>query len=116
MVPLPLHDRHVALGAVFGDLKGREVVDRIPGRDEDRALRAGAALFDACAREVIRLTGPDRVGFLQGMVTQDVEALPVGSVADAALLTAKGAMVADTRVVKRPEDLLLLTEPGYGAV
>jgi len=116
MVPLPLHDRHLALGAAFGELKGREVVERTPGHDEDRALRTGAGLVDASAREVVRLTGPDRLSFLQGMVTQDVEGLPAGSVADAALLTAKGAMVADARVVKRGDDLLLLTEPGYGAV
>ena len=104
----------MALGATFGELKGREVVEQVPGRDEDRALRAGAALFDASAREVVRVTGPDRVSFLQGMLTQDVEGLPAGSVADAALLTAKGAMVADARVVKRSDDLLLLTEPGFG--
>jgi aminomethyltransferase len=116
MVPLPLHARHVALGAGFGELKDREVVERVPGRDEDGALRSGAGLFDASAREVVRLTGPDRVSFLQGMVTQDVESLPEGSVADAALLTAKGAMVADARVVKRADDFLLLTEPGYGPV
>src|SRR5215468_9402066 len=116
MVPLPLHSRHVALGATFGELKGREVVERVPGRDEDRALRAGVALFDASAREVVRVTGPDRVSFLQGMVTQDVEGLPAGSTADAALLTAKGAMVADARVVKRSDDLLLLAEPGFGPV
>jgi folate-binding protein YgfZ len=115
MVPLPLHTRHLTLGAALGELKGREVVERVSGQDEDQALRAGAALFDASAREVVRLTGPDRVSFLQGMVTQDVEGLAVGAVADAALLTPKGAMVADARVVKRPDDLLLLTEPGYGA-
>jgi folate-binding protein YgfZ len=116
MVPLPLHDRHASLGAAFGELKGREVVERIPGRDEDRALRTGAGLFDASARGVVQLTGLDRVSFLQGMVTQDVEGLAEGAVVDAALLTPKGAMVADARVVKRPDDLLLLTEPGYGPV
>ena len=116
MVPLPLHDRHASLGATFGELKGREVVARIPGRDEDGALRTGAGLFDASAREVVRLAGPDRQSFLQGMVTQDVEGLPVGSVADAALLTPKGAMVADARVVKRPDEFLISTEPGYGPV
>src|SRR5215813_6191174 len=116
MVPLPLHDRHASLGATFGELKGREVVERIPGRDEDRALRTGAALFDASGRGVVRLTGPDQVSFLQGMVTQDVEGLPEGGVADAALLTPKGSMVADARVVKRADDFLLLTEPGFGPV
>lgn len=88
----------------------------MPGDDEDRALRTGAGLVDLSAREVVRLTGPDRVSFLQGMVTQDVDGLPAGAVADAALLTAKGAMVADARVVKRTDDLLLLVEPGYGSV
>ncbi len=116
MVPLPLHDRHVSLSATFGDLRGREVVMAVPGRDEDRALRTGAGLFDASAREVVRITGPDRQSFLQGMVTQDVDTLASSAVADAALLTPKGAMVADARVVKRPDDLLLLTEPGYGPV
>lgn len=116
MVPLPLHDRHASLGATFDELKGREVVARVPGRDEDRALRTGAGLFDASAREVVRLTGPDRQSFLQGMVTQDVEGLPINSVADAALLTPKGAMVADARVVKRPGEFLISTEPGYGPV
>src|SRR4051794_35456178 len=105
MVPLPLHARHVALGALCGELRGREVVERTPGHDEDAALRTGAALFDASAREVVRVTGPDRVSFVQGMVTQDVEGLPPGGVADAALLTPKGAMVSDARVVKRAEDL-----------
>lgn len=116
MVPLPLHDRHASLGATFGELKGLEVVERIPGRDEDRALRTGAGLFDASARGVVRVTGPDRLSFLQGMLTQDVEGLAAGAVADAALLTPKGAMVADARVVRRTDDLLLLTEPGYGPV
>jgi glycine cleavage system aminomethyltransferase T len=60
MVPLPLHDRHASLGASFGELKGREVVASVPGQDEDRALRTGAGLFDASAREVVRISGPDR--------------------------------------------------------
>src|ERR1700751_4390925 len=115
MVTLPQSTRHLALGAAFGELKGREVVERVPGQDEDRALRSGTALVDASAREVVRVRGPDRVSFLQGMVTQEGEGLPPGGVADAALLTPKGAMVADARVVKRTDDVLLLTEPGYGA-
>ena len=116
MVPLLLHSRHASLGAVFGELRGREIVGRYPGRDEDGALRGGAGLVDLSAREVVRVTGPDRVSFLQGMVTQDVEGLPEGAVADAALLTAKGAMVADARVLKLPDALLLLVEPGLGPV
>jgi folate-binding protein YgfZ len=115
MVPLTLHARHASLGASFADLRGREVVRRYALASEDSALRSGAALVDLSAREVVRLSGPDRVSFLHGMVTQDVRGLAEGAVADAALLTAKGAMVSDARVVRRAEDLLLLVEPGFGA-
>jgi len=115
MVPLLLHPRHLALGARFGELRGREIVLGYPV-DEDRALRSGAGLVDLSAREVVAVTGPDRVSFVQGMVTQDVENLPVGGVADAALLTAKGAMVSDARIVRREDDVLLLVEPGFGPV
>jgi folate-binding protein YgfZ len=49
------------------------------------------------------------------MVTQDVNGLPVGRTAYTALLTAKGAMVADARLLHRPDDLLLDLEPGRGS-
>lgn len=83
---------------------------------EDAALRQGAAVVDLSAREVVAVTGPDRLSFVQGMVTQDVEKLPEGGVVDTALLTAKGAMVSDARVVRRADELLLLVEPGFGPV
>ena len=116
MVPLPLHARHAALGATFGELKGREVVERVPGRDEDRALRTGAALFDASAREVVRLTGPDRSELPPGHGDPGRGGAAVGAVADAALLTPKGAMVADARVVKRPDELCSSPSRGIGPV
>jgi folate-binding protein YgfZ len=115
MVPLSLHTRHASLGASFDELRGREVVRRYSLASEDAALRAGAGLVDLSAREVVRVSGPDRVSFLHGMVTQEVNRLPEGGVADAALLTAKGTMVSDARVVRRVDDLLLLVEPGFAA-
>jgi folate-binding protein YgfZ len=115
MVPLLLHPRHQALGARFGELRGREVV--LGYRDgEEEVLRTGAGLVDVSAREVVAVTGPDRVSFLQGMVTQEVEKLPEGGVAPAALLTAKGSMVSDARVIRLPSEMLLLVEPGFGPV
>jgi folate-binding protein YgfZ len=114
MVPLALHTRHASLGASFDELRGREVVRRYGLASEDAALRSGTGLVDLSAREVVRVSGPDRVSFLHGMVTQDVRGLAEGAVASAALLTAKGAMVSDARVVRRAEDLLLLVEPGFG--
>lgn len=82
--------------------------------DQYRAAREGAAFFDSSDRELLVVTGPDRESFVQGMVTNDVKALAVGKTCYAALLTPKGAMVGDVRVLKRAEDLVLDTGAGFG--
>jgi len=83
-------------------------------RLDDPSLRQSAGLLDASGREAVRLVGPERASFLHGMVTNDVEGLPVGLWAYATACTAKGAMVADCRVLARPQELWLDTEPGHG--
>jgi folate-binding protein YgfZ len=46
-------------------------------------------------RRLIQIAGPDWRGFLQGLITQDVEALAVGAVAYGALLTPQGRLLFD---------------------
>ncbi|HZH03361.1 MAG TPA: glycine cleavage T C-terminal barrel domain-containing protein, partial [Myxococcaceae bacterium] len=58
--------------------------------------------------------GEDRITFVHGMVTQDVKGIPEPGAAYTALLTVKGAMVADARIVRRPQELLIDAEPGFG--
>lgn len=117
MEPLRLHAFHQARGASFAALDGREVVASYGDlQDEHAAARLNACLFDFSFRETLRLTGEDRVSFLQGMVTNDIKRLAEGEIAHAAAVTAKGALVADLRVLRRGEDLLLDVEPGGAAV
>ncbi len=116
MQPLSLHFLHEQAGARFLDVNGREVVaDYGTGEAEYRAARNAVALHDATYRETLRITGEDRASFLHGMVTQEVKALGPGASTYTALITVKGAMVADARIVRRQEDLLLDVEPGLGA-
>ena len=116
MEPLSLHFLHEATGARFMDVGGREAVAAHgDGEGEYRAARESVALHDASYREFLRITGEDRASFLHGMVTQEVKNLPVGTAAYAAMVNAKGAMVADARILKREADLLLDLEPGTGA-
>lgn len=116
MEPLTLHFLHEQAGGRFTALGSREAVaDYGDLEAEYRAAREAAALHDASYRETLRITGEDRASFLHGMVTQDVKGLPVGTAAYTALITAKGAMVADARLLKREAELLLDTEPGLGA-
>lgn len=86
-------------------------------RDESayRAAREACARVDVTQREQLRVTGPDRVSFLHGMVTNDVTGLAVGASNYAAVLTPKGAMVGEVRVLQRADELVLDTGPGRGA-
>jgi folate-binding protein YgfZ len=116
MNPLALHTLHQALGASFTSVGNRELVDAYEDlAAEHRAARQSVALFDASARDIVQVVGEDRLSFLHGMVTNDVKGLPENGTAYAAMLTPKGAMVADCRVLRRKDDVLLDTEPGMGA-
>jgi folate-binding protein YgfZ len=63
-------------------------------------------------RGFIDVLGPDGAEYLQGQLTNDVEALGVGEGQYAALLDRKGHMQADLRVLRVGQDAILLdTEP-----
>ena len=53
--------------------------------DQYARLKADAGLVDLSTRELLRVTGEDRVSFIHGMVTQDVTGLPDNAWAYAAL-------------------------------
>lgn len=113
MEPLALHFFHEENGALFTDLGGREAVLHYGSpHDEALAARLGAALFDLSFHEFLAICGPDREAFFQGMTTQDVRALRDGGTAHTLVLTPKGRMVSDARVLKQENELLLEVEPG----
>ena len=74
------------------------------------ALRHAAGLVRRGDRGVLGVTGTDRLSWLQGLLTNDVAALPVGGVCEAAYLTPQGRMITDMRVVHL-EDRTLLDVP-----
>jgi folate-binding protein YgfZ len=75
-----------------------------------RTITQACGLFDRSDRGKLALTGSDARGFLQGQVTNDVEALPVGRGCYAAFLTPKGKMLGDLRILATEDELLLDTE------
>lgn len=90
-------ERGVLLPARFGDDPGAEYA----------ALRTGAAVIDLGFRTIVRATGEDRVGFLQGMLTNDIAGLRPGGGCAALLLTIQGRVTADLRIVALADALLL---------
>ena len=75
--------------------------------DQYEALHQGAGLFDRRSRGRLELIGADRRSYLQGLLTNDIEALSAGRGCYAALLTAQGRMVSDMRVSELGDRILL---------
>jgi folate-binding protein YgfZ len=76
-----------------------------------RQLREECGLLDRAGRGVIAVTGPDAAEYLQGQLTNDVEALEPADGQYAALLDRKGHMQSDMRVLRlSAEEILLDTE------
>jgi tRNA-modifying protein YgfZ len=75
--------------------------------DGYQALRHGAGVVRRTDRGVLSVRGADRLTWLQGLLTNDVLALPPGGVCDAAYLTPQGRMISDLRVVNGPKRVLL---------
>jgi folate-binding protein YgfZ len=81
---------------------------------ELRAVEEGAGLFHP-ERALLEVRGGDRVRWLNGMLSNDVEALAArgpGAGCHALLLTREGRVVADFRVLLRDEAIWLEGEPG----
>jgi folate-binding protein YgfZ len=78
--------------------------------DEYRIATQACALLDRSERGKLALSGAGAAEFLQGQVSNDVEALTEGTGCYAVLLTPKGKMLADLRVLRAADELLLDTE------
>lgn len=81
-----------------------------PDAAEYAAATQGAGLIDQSERGKLALSGPDAVAFLDSLLSQDIAAIAVGGGADATLLTHKGRMLAELRVLRTEDELLLDTE------
>ncbi len=62
-------------------------------------------------RAFIRAAGPDAVGYLQSMVSNDVEAVAPGAGTYALLLTPKARVIADLEIFNTGEELVLSAPP-----
>jgi glycine cleavage system T protein len=104
----PLAAWHTAHGAVMTEDRGIELPERFTDPlEEYRAVRESAGLIDLGFRALVKMTGEDRVGFLQGMISNDVKTLKPGEGRLATLLTEQGRVVADLRVYACEQWLLL---------
>jgi folate-binding protein YgfZ len=92
-----LHQRN---GAVFVEQDGWLLPDQFGNPvAEYESVRKTVGLFDLPHRALLQFTGPDRVSFLQGMLSNDVRLLKMFEGQQATILTQQGKVIADLRVL-----------------
>ena len=96
----PLTDFHREHGAVFAEYEGWLLPQHFGDTTaEYQLLRSAAGLIDLPQRALLQFTGPDRLSFLQGMLSNDLRCLNPFDGQYAAVLTQQGKVIADVRVL-----------------
>ena len=73
-------------------------------------IKAPAGAWKPGSRTLLKLTGEDRIRFLNGQVTQDLKKIQPGRAVRAAVITAKGKLEADCRIAATSEALWIETD------
>lgn len=81
-------------------------------RSEYEAARSAAGVIVRDDRRIVRVHGRDPVKMVHGLVTNDVQNMSAEQAVYAVLLTPKGRMVGDMRVLRQDADLLLDVDAG----
>jgi folate-binding protein YgfZ len=81
---------------------------------EQRLLAEGLAVVDLSNRDVLTVTGPDRLSWLHSLTTQQLVDLAPGQSREALILTPKGHVEHSLHLVDDGETTWITTEPGAG--
>jgi aminomethyltransferase len=97
----PLEHEHLTLGAKLGPFAGWNMPIEYEGAlAEHRAVRDGVGLFDLTHLGKVEVAGPGALGLLQGVVTNDVEAVEVGEAQYNLVLNEGGGLIEDLIVYR----------------
>ena len=108
---IPAYEWHQQKGATFEEFFGCEIPSHygdIAG--EYRRLRKEAGVRDVSHFGKIKVTGRDRLRFLQGMLTNEIKALEPGKGTFALFLDVKGHIQADMKVYAFADHLLIVLQ------
>jgi folate-binding protein YgfZ len=106
----PLKPAHIAAGAHLAEFNGIVLPESVSCFEtEYRAARETVALIDTSWHTVTSLTGPDRVRYLNAIVTNNIQSLAQGDGILALLLSPQGRILAELEVYALPDKLLVLS-------
>jgi len=106
----PLYDRHVRLGARLVPFAGWEMPVQYEGViPEHLAVRRDCGVFDVSHMGELEVEGPNARGFLQSLLSNDVDRIGPGKAQYTLLTNEEGGIVDDLIVYERdPERFLLI--------
>ena len=106
----PLRDVHVKAGARMVPFGGWEMPVQYTGIvDEHRAVRRAVGLFDISHMGEFEIEGPDALGIVQRLCTNDAVPLAAGQVQYSLLCHPEGGIVDDLTLYRLADDRLMLT-------
>src|SRR5688500_3258126 len=106
-----LTDKLAATGAQISPYAGAETAARFTSPDHElAALMHGCGIYDLGWRAKIKLTGDDRVRWMNGMVTNNVRDLKLNEGNYNFVLSPQGQIQGDLYIYNRAGHLLLDTE------
>jgi folate-binding protein YgfZ len=106
----PLAAVHRAAGAKIGVWFGCELPDHFgDSREEQRYLNESVALFDKSFRAYLAFSGPDRVRYLNAILTNNVKGLKPGEAVVSLLLNPQGRILAEIETLAEPDRLIGVT-------
>jgi aminomethyltransferase len=96
VVRTPLYEKHVELGAKLVDFAGWEMPVLYEGiREEHAAVRTHTGMFDVSHMGEVEVEGPGALGFLQRVLSNDVEKIDVGGAQYSCLCDEDGGVLDD---------------------
>jgi folate-binding protein YgfZ len=107
----PLLDLHKLAGATLATFHGCVLPDTFATFAEQyRVAREAVAIFDTNWHTIVELSGPDRVRYLNAIVSNDVKSLGEGRGTLALLLNPQGHILAELEIYALQEKLLVLSD------
>jgi aminomethyltransferase len=99
-----LHSQHAQLGATFEEVTGWDMPAHYGDAEaEYHAVRQSVGLADLSHRGKLRVTGDDRIKWLQSVISNDILPLQPGQGRYSSFLTHKGKMLTYFRVYVQPD-------------
>src|SRR5271156_4067622 len=110
LLATPLAEAHRAAGARMGAWFGCELPDDFgDAREEQRFANESVALIDKTYRAYFAFTGPDRVRYLNAVLTNDIKTLGVGKSNVSLLLNPQGRILAELETQALPDKLFCVS-------